>query len=77
VTKIVLDKPTMDRLGGLQNPLVICDETGLVRGHFIPSVDPELYRTVQVPFTEEELDSAEKEEGGRPLADILKDLGRQ
>lgn len=74
MTKIILDKPTMERLQDLRLPLALCDENGLIRGHFIPTVDPESYRKIAVPFSEEDLDIAQQEQGGRPLAEILKDL---
>jgi hypothetical protein len=72
MTKVLLDKPTLERLGGLSNPMILCDETGRVRGHFIPAVDWKLFRKVDVPFTSEELDRAAQEPDGRLLAELYR-----
>jgi hypothetical protein len=77
MTRVILDEATLAKLHNLREPLELCDEAGRVLGHISPAVDPSLYRTVQVPFTEEELDRFEQEPGGRSLAEILADLERK
>ena len=60
--KVVLDAATLAKLRNGPGPVEVCDESGRVVGHFTPATDPTLYRTVVVPFSEEELDQAEQEE---------------
>ena len=61
MTRIVLDAAMRARLEDV-GYAELCDETGRSLGHFIPTVDPELYRHIEIPFTEEELAAAELEE---------------
>lgn len=77
MAKVILDEATLAKLHHLREPLEVCDESGRVLGYVSPAVDPSLYRTVKVPFTEEELDRFEQEPGGRTLAEILADLERK
>jgi hypothetical protein len=74
MTRLLLDAELAGRLGGAQEHLQLCDPTGKVVGIFVPAPPLDLYRSEPVPFTEEELDAAEKETGGRSLAAILADL---
>jgi hypothetical protein len=64
------------RLHELKERLEFCDESGTTLGYFQPSVlrDRALYATAQVPASEAELEKAEREPGGRTLAEILADL---
>ncbi len=71
-----MDKLTVDanigaRLAGLEHTVELCDVAGKVLGWFRPAEDSEYYIP---PFTEEELQTAEGEEGGRSLEEILADL---
>lgn len=81
MVRIVVDKEMCDRLGGLDEQLEIFDENGRVLGRFLPVAlrDPTLAEVeAQCPYTPEELDAMEERaarEGGRPLAEIWKELG--
>jgi hypothetical protein len=68
MTRITLDKDTIQRMKNLKEELKICDESGQTLGRFIPE------KKIASPFTDEELDAIEKEPGGRTLAEILHDL---
>jgi hypothetical protein len=76
MTKVVVDSATRDKLATTQKPLELCDEKGFVLGHFIPALmasqcgaDPQI--------SEEELDRREQAGGGRPLSEIMQELGRR
>lgn len=73
MTKVILDQAALAKLSRVIEPALICDETGNVFGQFQPA-PTNVYRNVEVPFTEEELDRFEQEPGGRPLDQILQDL---
>ncbi len=81
MSSVVLDSQVLERLrqpGGL---VEIRDETGQLAGYFTPPgehpKESSLYRDVEVPFTDEELDRFEQEPGGRSLDEILKDLEKR
>ncbi len=74
MTKVILDPASEARLRILTEQAELCDQSGQPFGLFIPSAKSSLYAEIQVPFTEEELDQAEKEPGGYTLAEILAHL---
>jgi hypothetical protein len=74
MTKIILDQALLSKLSHLREPAEVCDEAGHTFGYFTPAGDRFLYKTVEVPFTEEELNRFEQEPGGRALAEILTDI---
>jgi hypothetical protein len=73
MTRLTLDADTLSKLRHLTEPMEVYDESGRHLGYITPSP----YRTVEVPFTEEELDRREQEPGGRALAEILADLEKR
>jgi hypothetical protein len=77
MTRLLLDAELAGRLGGATEHLQLCDPSGKFLGIFVPAPPRDLYRAESVPFTEEELDAAEKETGGRSLAAILADLEKR
>jgi hypothetical protein len=75
MTQMRLDTDLANRLLTCGQPLELCDPTGQVLGTFFPrtgSADDD----EPDPFTDEELDQAEEQPGGRSLAEILADLGK-
>jgi len=78
MVRVTIDETFRAKLGNLDSPLELCDETGRVVGHFIPEQDRSIYEGVESPTSNEELERRLREEPGRPLEDILRDLeGRQ
>jgi hypothetical protein len=74
MVKLTIDPDIRSKLHDLKERLQLCDETGKVLGYFQPVVDPSMYEGVESPTSKEELRRRSREEGGRPLADILADL---
>jgi len=74
MTRLLLDAELAGRLGGAKEDLQLCDPAGKVVGIFVPAPANAMYQSASIPFTEEELDAAEQEPGGRSLAAILADL---
>jgi len=72
--RVTIDPVTRAKLSNLDSYLELCDEAGQVIGRFIPAHDPKLYEGVVSPAGSEELRRRSREESGRPLADILRDL---
>jgi hypothetical protein len=77
MSKIVVDDTLCAKLGQLLQPAELCDAQGNVLGHFMPVIDSAFLAAMQSPASDEELARREREETGRPLADILADLERR
>jgi hypothetical protein len=75
--KITVDDALRTRLHDFRLPLELCDESGRVLGYLRPAADPSLYKGVHCPVSEAELDRRSQMGGGRPLADVLRDLESQ
>jgi len=69
--RIVVDESLKKQLLRADDTCEIVDAAGNKLGSFTPEF------VYDCPFSEEELQQAEQEEGGRPLKDILADLERQ
>jgi hypothetical protein len=76
MTKVIVDSATREQLVSAKKPLELCDETGCLLGHFIPALTASQCGTGP-QISEAELDRREQAGGGRPLAEILEELGRQ
>lgn len=77
MNRVVVDPTTFAKLRDARQTLDLCDESGQVAGRFIPLMDPSKFADVEPEISEEELDRRERAGGGRPLADILKDLEKR
>ncbi|MCO6458965.1 MAG: hypothetical protein J5I93_26965 [Pirellulaceae bacterium] len=77
MVRITIDQAFCSKLGNSEEPLELCDETGRVVGHFIPVQDRAVYQGVESPAGDDELDRRCRDEAGRPLVDILRDLEQQ
>lgn len=74
MTKVILDPCTRTQLHDLKEPLQFVDESGRLLGVFTPSVDPTL---LEPRIDEQEIQRRLTLGGGRPLADILRDLEKR
>ena len=79
MTKITLDQATLAKLSDLRERVEFCNEAGHTLGYFepVPSRDRSLYESMEVPFSEEDLDRFEQEPGGRSLGESLADLEKK
>jgi len=74
MSKVILDTDLRAKLNGLNEEVEILDEQGKTVGHFLPAP---LYQKLACTWanaqvTDEELDKASREVGGRSLADVWK-----
>jgi hypothetical protein len=76
--KIVLDDDLRTRLFDLTGIVKLCDKSGKVVGHVLPANLPieVLDGLRKCPHSEEELERARQEKGGKTLDEILKGLGQ-
>jgi hypothetical protein len=78
VSQIILDDDLRAKLNGLNATMEVREPTGRVVGHFVPEAEylKLIYAWAKTAVTDEELDKARNSGPGRPLADILKQMGR-
>jgi len=77
MSKVIVDDELRAKLNGLNADTVFCDPSGQPLGYF---VSPEEYRRFQYALalgrhSDEDVERLRQLTGGRPLADIWKDLG--
>jgi hypothetical protein len=73
MSAIVLDADLRAKLNGLNEKVEVRDEAGNIVGHFLPS--EEYYRllckTIEIPYSKEEIARRRAEKGGRTLMESL------
>jgi hypothetical protein len=74
--QLFIDPAALGPLASLSHGVQVCDPGGRPLGWFIPASEEEEYVGYECPLTKEQLDEIAKAGGGRPLADILRDLER-
>jgi hypothetical protein len=78
MSQITFDPDLKARLKGLTEKVEVCDEAGKLVGVFLPAEAylKYLYATVEVPFTDEEIERMRQDkEGTCTLAEIWRRLG--
>ena len=77
MSTIVLDADLRAKLNGLNEKVDVQDEAGNIVGLFVPK--EEYYRmlckTIEIPFSKEEIERMRKSGGGCSLEEIWKKLG--
>jgi hypothetical protein len=78
MNKVVVQATVRSQLHDLDSELELCDESGRTLGYFVPASEVEArhYEWARAQFTDEELERARGEPGGRTTAEILARLGR-
>jgi hypothetical protein len=78
MSKVILDDVLRSKLNGFTDELELCDEAGQTVGHFVPAdmYKEMLYAWLNAQITDEEIEQLRQQNGGRPLAEIWKSLGR-
>lgn len=77
MNRLVVDPATLAGLRDVRQTLELCDDSGRVVGHFIPTVDRSQYSELEPQISEDELDRRERIRGGRSLAEILTALEKR
>jgi hypothetical protein len=76
MNKLVLDPTVRSQLNGLNGEVELCDEEGRTVGFFVPVKLRERlwYDWAKAQFTDEELERARQQPGGRTTAEVLERL---
>ncbi len=71
--KLTLDSAVLSALSEVDHQVQLCDPTGRTVGYFLPAseAEHEMYAWARGQFTDEELDRAANEPGGKSTAEIL------
>jgi hypothetical protein len=79
MTQIQVDESLKQKLGGLEKSVELCSPDGRVLGRYLPEHEYHeiLYRSVKIPYTDEEIARRRAERGGCSLEEIWKRLGRK
>jgi ATP-dependent RNA circularization protein (DNA/RNA ligase family) len=77
MSELTVDPATSTKLRQVHERVEIRDEAGELIGYFMPRVDRLLYKSVEIPISEEELRRRAQKGGGRTLVEILADLDRR
>jgi hypothetical protein len=72
---IIVHDPLTAKLAAADAPLEVCAPDGRLLGYFTPAKERQY--NLEPPGTPEELDARFAAGGGRPLADILRDLEKR
>lgn len=59
MTRILVDQALLDKLGDLSQFMELCDDSGRVLAHVVPTASLEDYDLTEPPISEEELDRRE------------------
>ena len=78
MNRLVLDDTLRTKLNNLESELELCDESGRTVAHVVPTERYRqlIYAWANAQVTDEELQRASQEPGGRTLPEIWKTLGR-
>jgi hypothetical protein len=79
MNKVTIDPGLRSKLNSLDSEVEFCDERGDTLGYFVPVElhDEYLCAWARSQVSEEELEEARRQSGGRPLAEILARLERK
>jgi hypothetical protein len=74
--KVVVESVIRSKLGNLESELEFCDESGQTLGFFVPlpKAAPWHYEWIRAQCSDEELERARREPGGKTTAEVLAGL---
>ena len=79
MTQIQVDESLKQKLGGLDQPVELCNADGRILGRYLPEQEYReiLYGSIEIPYSEEEIARRRTQRGGCSLEEIWKRLGRK
>lgn len=63
MNRILLDTALRQKLGNLEEPFVLCDESGRTLGQFVPTFDQAAFEGLDSPISREELQKRKQNKG--------------
>ena len=79
MTQIIIDQTLRLKLGGMNEPVELCDDSGQVVGHYLPEAEYKriLYASVKIPYSDEEIARRRAQTGGCSLREIWDRVGQK
>jgi hypothetical protein len=77
MTRITIDAATVAKLKDARDMVELRDEAGRIVGHFLPGPPRDEKGNIVIPLTDQELEEASRQEGGRPLKEIFDDWSKR
>jgi hypothetical protein len=77
MTKVIVDPITRTKLAGARQKVELCDDSGLVFGHFLPLEYHSADAGREPRISDEEIERRLHCGGGRSLAEIMADLEKK
>lgn len=79
MTQIQVDDLLEQKLGGMLEPIELCDSSGQVVGRYVPDAvyRKKLYDSFVIPYSDEEIARRRAETGGCSLEEIWQRLGQK
>ena len=75
MSSLILEQASIDKLKAVEASVAVCDADGNVVGFFHPAATPDSVDQYECPVSEDELLRRARQGGGRPLAEIVRELG--
>lgn len=78
MTTVLLDKELREKLKDLEHEIILTDESGQKIGRYVPEAEymKMLYERAKLKLSDEELEKARREAGGRSTAEVLERLSQ-
>jgi hypothetical protein len=79
MTQVTIDQTLRLKLGGMNEPVELCDDNGQVVGHYLPEAEYKriLYASIKIPYSEEEIARRRAQTGGCSLREIWDRVGQK
>lgn len=74
MTRITVDRDIALKIRASGDEVELCDPEGKTIGKFHVPADPEFYKSIKIPFGDEELQRLRQQRDGRTLEEIMADL---
>ena len=79
MTQVQVDQTLRQKLGGMEEPLELCDANGQLVGHYRPEAEYKklLCASIKIHYSEEEITRRRAETGGCSLQEIWDRVGQK
>ena len=79
MTQVQVDQALRQKLGGMAEPVELCDANGAILGHYLPEAEYKKmrYGSIQIPYSDEEIARRRAQTGGCSLRDIWDRVGQK
>jgi hypothetical protein len=79
MTQVQVDQALLQKLGGMNESVELCDANGKILGHYLPEAEYKkiLYGSIHIPYSDEEIARRRAQTGGCSLREIWDRVGQK